>query len=101
MGRCYKNRRFTSLMSVSTQSKNSNTKYQSCLDSNNKIRMIGYRNKLEDCRKYLPAPTKPKVEVEVKCISSKVKLLYAAFGLDQASQPVCDDEEVKSEVVYA
>merc|ERR1712226_544370 len=63
--------------------------------------MIGYRNKLEDCTKFLPAPVKPVQKTpNVKCISSKVKLLYAAFGLEQASQPVCKNEEPKSEVVY-
>ena len=65
--------------------------------------MIGYRNKLEDCTQYLPAPVKPqqnKNSVNVKCISSKVKLLYAAFGLEAASQPVCKDEVPRSEVVY-
>ena len=95
MGKCYKDQRFD----LGVQTVTSNQRYQNCLNSNNKIRMIGYRNKLEDCTKYLPPPTKPVEKVDVKCVSSKVKLLYAAFGIDH-NQPVCKNEKPKAEVVY-
>lgn len=108
VGNCYKDRRYSlkPVVPVSNAGQNAGQngqRYQSCLDSNNRIRMIGYRNKLEDCTQYLPAPVKPqqnKNSVNVKCISSKVKLLYAAFGLEAASQPVCKNEVPRSEVVY-
>jgi len=120
VGNCYKDRRYSLKPVFAVQNTGQNAvqntvqntvqnpgqnvqRYQNCLDSNNKIKMIGYRNRLVDCTQYLPAPAKPqksKNYVDVKCISSKVKLLYAAFGLEAASQPVCKNEKPRSEVVY-
>merc|ERR1711879_29428 len=96
IGNCYKDKRYN----LSPAPVENMDKYNDCMEGNRRIQMLGYRNRLVDCKKHLSPPVqKPKVTADVKCINAKVKLLYAAFGFEEASQPVCKTEQ-KAEVFY-